>query len=82
VLGAGQMGTGIAKVMITTAKIPVQIFDTKFENAKKAEAFVRMFVQFIWFGLFVCLVCLFVCLLACLVCLFVSLFGLFVCLVC
>lgn len=44
VLGAGQMGTGIAKVMITTAKIPVQLFDSRVENAKKAEVFVRMFV--------------------------------------
>jgi 3-hydroxyacyl-CoA dehydrogenase len=41
VLGAGQMGNGIAKVLITNAKLPVQLYDNKIENARKAEAFIR-----------------------------------------
>jgi len=39
------MGTGIAKVLITTAKIPVQLYDVKMENAKNAETFIHKLLR-------------------------------------
>lgn len=43
VLGAGQMGTGIAKVLVTTAKLPVILVDSKTEASLKAQTTIRMF---------------------------------------
>lgn len=41
VIGAGQMGTGIAIVAGTVAKIPVVIYDSNDIALKKSEEFVK-----------------------------------------
>jgi len=41
VLGAGQMGTGIAKVLISKAKTPVILIDINSELTKKAEQIIQ-----------------------------------------
>lgn len=45
VIGAGQMGTGIAIVASTVAKIPVVIYDSNDISLKKSEQFVESWFQ-------------------------------------
>lgn len=45
VIGAGQMGTGIAIVASTVAKIPVVIYDSNDISLKKSEQFVENWFQ-------------------------------------
>lgn len=40
VIGSGQMGTGIAKVAITAAKLPVVIMDRDPKALERAEKFI------------------------------------------
>jgi 3-hydroxybutyryl-CoA dehydrogenase len=40
IVGSGQMGTGIAKVAITNAKIPVLLMDVNSNSLKKATSFI------------------------------------------